>query len=78
MLQTTGRPQSLPGAQVDDLYGSPTLDDVEQFSRQFYKGLEEAVGEETAWKLTVEVSSPVRICRACRCNNASCLPQAHH
>lgn len=45
---------------MDDLYGSPTLEDVEAFSRQFYKGLEEAVGEETAWKLSVEVSSPVR------------------
>lgn len=46
-------------AQMDDLYGSPSLDDVAAVSREFYKGLEAAIGEEAAGKLSVEVSSPV-------------------
>lgn len=45
--------------QLDDLYGSPTLDEVEAFSREFYKGLEAALGAEGAGKLSIEISSPV-------------------
>ncbi|CAL8463893.1 g3428 [Coccomyxa elongata] len=43
---------------LDDLYGSPTLDEVEAFSREFYKGLEAALGAEGAGKLSIEISSP--------------------
>lgn len=45
--------------QLDDLYGSPTLDEVEAFSREFYKELEAVLGAEGAGKLSIEISSPV-------------------
>lgn len=45
--------------QLDDRYGSPMLDELETFSRQFYTQLEAALGEEAAGVLTVEISSPV-------------------
>jgi hypothetical protein len=35
---------------------------VETFSREFYRTLEAAIGEEAAGRIRVEVSSPVRIC----------------
>lgn len=44
---------------MDDLYGSPTLDEVALFSRMFAEALEARLGEEVADKLSVEVSSPV-------------------
>ena len=45
--------------QVEDQYGSPSLDEVSIFSREFYSSLEAKVGEQAAGKLSVEVSSPV-------------------
>lgn len=49
--------QFLPAA---DQYGSPSLDDVAAFSRQFNEAYEAAVGETAAGEIEVEVSSPVR------------------
>ncbi|EIE18889.1 hypothetical protein COCSUDRAFT_45036 [Coccomyxa subellipsoidea C-169] len=43
---------------MDDLYGSPTLDDVALFSSKFSQALDARLGEEAAGKLSVEVSSP--------------------
>ena len=45
--------------QLEDQYGSPTLDEVSIFSRNFYSTLEAKVGEKAAGELSVEVSSPV-------------------
>lgn len=47
--------------QLEDKYGSPSLDDVTLFARAFYRELEDTLGEEEAGTITVEVSSPVRI-----------------
>lgn len=46
--------------QVDDKYGSPTIDEITEFSREFQSQLEEELGEEEAGHISVEVSSPVR------------------
>lgn len=43
-----------------DPRGSPTLDDISDFTRGLTAGLEEALGEEVAASLQYEVSSPVR------------------
>ncbi|CAK0786450.1 hypothetical protein CVIRNUC_009663 [Coccomyxa viridis] len=43
---------------LEDQYGSPTLDEVSIFSRNFYSALEAKVGEKAAGELSVEVSSP--------------------
>lgn len=43
---------------LSDPRGSPSLDDIEDFSRRFYKALEERLGEEVAGRMEVEVSSP--------------------
>ena len=46
--------------QLEDMYGSPSMDDITDFSREFYAELEAELGEEAAGKLQIEVSSPVR------------------
>lgn len=43
---------------LTDQYGSPSLDDVAAFSRQFNAAYEAAVGEAAAGEIEVEVSSP--------------------
>jgi len=43
---------------LTDRYGSPTLDDVETFSRKFNAALDAALGEEAAGGIECEVSSP--------------------
>ncbi|KAL4450678.1 hypothetical protein ABPG77_001034 [Micractinium sp. CCAP 211/92] len=43
---------------LTDQYGSPSLDDVATFSRQFNEAYEAAVGETAAGEIEVEVSSP--------------------
>ena len=45
--------------QLKDKYGSPSLDEVSSFSREFYRSLEAKIGEQAAGELSVEVSSPV-------------------
>jgi ribosome maturation factor RimP len=45
--------------QLDDKYGSPSLDEVSKFSQEFSRALDAKIGEEAAGKLSVEVSSPV-------------------
>lgn len=45
--------------QLEDRYGSPSLDEVSIFSRNFSHALEAKVGEKAAGELSVEVSSPV-------------------
>ena len=45
--------------QLDDKYGSPSLDEVAKFSQEFSRALDAKIGEEAAGKLSVEVSSPV-------------------
>ena len=45
--------------QLKDKYGSPSLDEVSLFSREFYNALEAKIGEQAAGELSVEVSSPV-------------------
>ena len=45
--------------QLEDQYGSPSLDEVSTFSRNFYRALEADLGEKAAGELSVEVSSPV-------------------
>ena len=45
--------------QLEDRYGSPSLDEISIFSRNFYHALEAKVGEKAAGELSVEVSSPV-------------------
>ena len=49
-----------PFSAATDQYGSPSLDDVAAFSRQFNAAYEAAVGEAAAGEIEVEVSSPVR------------------
>ena len=46
-------------AQMEDEYGSPSLEDITSFSRAMSSGLDEALGEEEAGTIEVEVSSPV-------------------
>ncbi|GFH27419.1 uncharacterized protein HaLaN_25738 [Haematococcus lacustris] len=43
---------------LDDLYGSPSIDDIEKFSRMLGAALEAALGPELAGDITREVSSP--------------------
>jgi ribosome maturation factor RimP len=43
---------------LTDQYGSPSLDEIEQFSVAFYTKLEEALGEDMAGSIEIEVSSP--------------------
>lgn len=45
--------------QLEDQYGSPTLDEIGLFSREFARALDAKIGEEAAGELSVEVSSPV-------------------
>ena len=42
---------------LSDRYGSPSLDDVSAFSREFAHRLSEALGEEAAGEIEVEASS---------------------
>lgn len=49
----------LPACLPADLFGSPSLDDIEAFSRAFNAALEAALGEAAAGEIEVEVSSPV-------------------
>ena len=37
------------------------MEDITEFSREFYAALEARMGEEAAGKLQIEVSSPVRM-----------------
>lgn len=46
--------------QLQDKYGSPSMDEVADFARSFYRELEAVLGEEEAGAITVEVSSAVR------------------
>lgn len=48
--------------QHEDRYGSPSLEEIEAFSRRFYGELVTSLGEEAAGIITVEVSSPVCFC----------------
>ena len=43
---------------VENKYGSPTLDDIEAFSRKYNAVLEEELGQEVSDDIEVEVSSP--------------------
>eukprot|EP00879_Flechtneria_rotunda_P028315 GHRR01030416.1.p1 GENE.GHRR01030416.1~~GHRR01030416.1.p1 ORF type:complete len:317 (+),score=84.42 GHRR01030416.1:336-1286(+) len=43
---------------LDDVYGSPDMDDIERFSRALMQGLEAELGTEAAGDIAVEVSSP--------------------
>lgn len=43
---------------LDDVYGSPSIDDIEVFSRQFLAGLEVQLGPEASAEISLEVSSP--------------------
>jgi ribosome maturation factor RimP len=43
---------------LDDDYGSPSLDDIEKFSRALGAAFEAAVGEEAAGEVALEVSTP--------------------
>lgn len=43
---------------LTDQYGSPSLDEIEQFSVAFYTKLEESLGEDMAGSIEIEVSSP--------------------
>mmetsp|Transcript_3288 Transcript_3288/g.6585 ORF Transcript_3288/g.6585 Transcript_3288/m.6585 type:complete len:246 (-) Transcript_3288:360-1097(-) len=43
---------------LTDTYGSPTLDEIGEFSRDFNQLLESNLGEETAASIEIEVSSP--------------------
>jgi ribosome maturation factor RimP len=43
---------------LDDVYGSPSIDDIEVFSRQFLAGLEVQMGPEASGEVSLEVSSP--------------------
>jgi hypothetical protein len=47
-------------ARSADRYGSPSLEEIGDFSRSFNAALEEALGAEAAGEIEVEVSSPVR------------------
>lgn len=49
----------IPPCPDADLYGSPSLDDVEVFTRQLTSELEAALGAEAAGEIELEVSSPV-------------------
>ncbi|KAF5828055.1 hypothetical protein DUNSADRAFT_18278 [Dunaliella salina] len=55
----------IPGRKLDirldrltDAYGSPSIEDIEKFSRMFYKELIATLGEEEASSISLEVSSP--------------------
>lgn len=50
-----------PIPQLDNIYGSPSLEDIEGFCRAFNPRFEEAIGEGPAGDIEVEVSSPVRV-----------------
>lgn len=43
---------------MDDLYGSPSIDDIEKFSRMLLAALEVALGVEASGEVSLEVSSP--------------------
>jgi ribosome maturation factor RimP len=43
---------------LEDLYGSPSIDDISSFSRKLYAGLEAELGAEQSGQITLEVSSP--------------------
>lgn len=43
---------------LDDVYGSPDVDDIERVSREVAAGLEEALGPAAAGEIGLEVSSP--------------------
>lgn len=43
---------------LTDKYGSPSLDEIGEFSKDFNESLESAIGEDAAGQLEVEVSSP--------------------
>lgn len=43
---------------LDDVYGSPDVDDIERFSRALMQGLEAELGTEVADDIALEVSSP--------------------
>ena len=43
---------------LDDLFGSPSIDDITSFSRKMYAGLEADLGAEQSGQITLEVSSP--------------------
>lgn len=43
---------------MTDRYGSPSLDEVESFSRSLVASLEDSMGEEEAGQIEIEVSSP--------------------
>lgn len=60
-MRGKGRRVAVEGAlQLEDRYGSPSLDDIVAFSRDFNQELSLVLGEEAAGALEVEVSSPVR------------------
>mmetsp|Transcript_19424 Transcript_19424/g.50414 ORF Transcript_19424/g.50414 Transcript_19424/m.50414 type:complete len:350 (+) Transcript_19424:1687-2736(+) len=55
----------IPGRKLDirldrltDTYGSPSIEDIEKFSRMLYKELIAMLGEEAASEISLEVSSP--------------------
>eukprot|EP00878_Enallax_costatus_P005337 GHUV01005605.1.p1 GENE.GHUV01005605.1~~GHUV01005605.1.p1 ORF type:complete len:318 (+),score=71.92 GHUV01005605.1:423-1376(+) len=43
---------------LDDVYGSPDLEDIQRFSRALQQGLEADLGSELAGEISFEVSSP--------------------
>jgi len=43
---------------LTDTYGSPSLDEIGEFSRDFNESLESVIGEEAAGQIEIEVSSP--------------------
>ena len=48
-------------AQLDDEYGSPSLEDMEAFQHALRLKLEATAGNEAAGELEIEVSSPVSL-----------------
>ena len=57
--------------QLEDEYGSPSLEDITNLSRALSSGLEEELGEEEAGTIEVEVSSPVSIASQLHASNCS-------
>ncbi|GIL58567.1 hypothetical protein Vafri_13510 [Volvox africanus] len=43
---------------LDDLYGSPSIDDIERFQRSLFAALDRDMGPEAAGEISFEVSSP--------------------
>ncbi|GIL81705.1 hypothetical protein Vretimale_1345 [Volvox reticuliferus] len=53
-----GRKVDIRLDKLDDLYGSPSIDDIERFQRSLFAVLDREMGPEAAGEISFEVSSP--------------------